>query len=87
MGAHANFVIVADNHDRLIIKDIGPWNKHFTITNDAEWVVKQLAPQLNGRRLFYIDSENECDEIVVENGIFNGFAPGPREPKNATHHN
>ncbi len=73
MGAHANYTIVLDGGDRLIIRDDGPWNKHYTVTNDAEWVVEQLAPHLNGRRLLYFDSEGELDELVVKNGKFHGF--------------
>jgi hypothetical protein len=73
MSKHANFTIYLITSDRLIIRDEGPWDKHFTVTNDAEWVVEQLAPLLNGRRLLYFDSEYELDELVVKNGKFKGF--------------
>jgi hypothetical protein len=45
------------------------------VTNDAEWVVAQLAGYLLGRRLFYYDSLGSLDELVVKEGRFAGFAP------------
>jgi hypothetical protein len=74
MGLHANFEIVLERPDRLVIKDLGPWDKHFTVTNDAEWVVSQVASRLNGRMLLYFDSEGELDQILVQDGRFAGFA-------------
>lgn len=77
----AQYEIMEDNYLRdipLVIKDIGPWNKHLTITNDAEGVVQRLAQQGHlpaGRRLFYYDSEGELSEILVRDGFFAGFAP------------
>ncbi len=63
----------------LVIRDIGPWDKNPTVTNDAEAVAKELAemgqlPRI--RRLFYYDSEGHLDEILVKNGAFAGFSPG-----------
>jgi hypothetical protein len=74
MGKHANFAIVEDTARHLLIRDIGPWNVYPTVTNDAEEVVKKLAPILGDRRLFYFDSEGELDELLVNNGHFAGFA-------------
>ena len=62
----------------LIIKDIGPWNKHLTITNDAETVVEKLLKSgalKPGQQLLYYDSENELTELVIKDGKFAGFAP------------
>ena len=80
----ANFAIVEDSQDRVVLKDLGPWDKHPTITNDAEGVVERLAPMLKGRRLFYYDSEGELDELAVDAhlGTFAGFRPGPRYTNN-----
>ena len=64
----------------LLIRDLGPWDKHMSITNGAEDVVRRLvaAGRLpEGRRLFYYDSEGQLDEILVKDGKFAGFAPGP----------
>lgn len=76
----ANWAVVEDTPQRLVLKDLGPWDKFPTITNDAEEVVRRLAPRLKGRRLFYYDSEGQCDELLVDHdfGQFVGFAPGGR---------
>ena len=74
----SNYTIVSDKPDQMIIRDVGPWTNHATVTNDAENVVKDLAPQLGSRRLLYIDSEGDMDELVHKDGRFVGFRPGPR---------
>lgn len=53
----ANWKVVSDTNKTFIIQDVGPWTNYPTITNDAEEVVRQIAPGLRGRRLFYFDSE------------------------------
>ncbi len=75
--ARACYEIVADDVNVLLIRDVGPWNRHPTVTNDAEAVVTELAPCLGGRRLEYIDSEGRRDQLLVERGAFAGFAPAP----------
>ena len=72
----ANFLIVQDLPDRLVIKDIGPWDQFPTVTNDVEQVVARLQFRLAGRRLFYYDSYGQFDEILVKKGEFAGFRPG-----------
>jgi hypothetical protein len=61
--------------DRLLIKDVGPWSYHQTITHGAERVVEDLQPVLQGRRLEYIDSEGRLAEILIRDGHFAGFVP------------
>lgn len=57
-----NVVLISDNGGMV------------SVTNDAEAVVKELAPMLHSyRRLLYIDSEGQTDEIVHEFGEFVGF--------------
>lgn len=73
-----NYKIVEDTPEKLVIQDVGPWDSHPTITNAAEETVRQLAPGLGKRRLFYYDSEGQLDELVHEGGRFVRFAPGPR---------
>jgi hypothetical protein len=58
----------------LVLQDLGPWDFHQTITNGAEEVVSSVATELGDRRLFYFDSENQLDEIIVVQGGFHGFA-------------
>ena len=69
------FDIVLNADDRLVIRDVVHWDEHPTVTNAAEAVVERLAPHLNGRRLFYYDSEGRLDELLVKDGRFAGFAP------------
>jgi len=87
MNRRAYYTIVENDLNRrapLVIRDVGPWDQHPTVTNDAEAVVMALASQgylPNGRRLFYYDSEGALDEILVKDGQFVGFAPGPDRKK------
>ena len=73
----AKWAVVEDTPQRLVIKDLGPWDKHPTITNDAENVVKLVYMMLEGRRLFYYDSEDKLTELLVDQdfGRFIGFRP------------
>jgi hypothetical protein len=74
---HANYSIVEDTDKHIVLRDLGPWDQYPTITNDAEAVVEDLAQELGGRRLFYIDSEGQKDELLVSaTGQFAGFKPG-----------
>lgn len=83
MNRKANYIIIETNHRRgapLVIKDVGPWGQHLTVTNDVENVVRSLVMQGHlpeGRRLLYYDSDGRLDEILVKDGQFVGFAPGP----------
>ena len=66
--------------ERLTIRDTGHMD-HRSVTNDAENVVADLVASgflPDGRRLFYYDSQGQLDEILVRNGKFAGFFPGPR---------
>ncbi len=87
MNRSANYVIVVKASDQITIRDMGPWDKYLTVTNDAENVVRELAAEghlPNGRRLFYYDSDGELDEIPVKDGVFVGFAPGPKRQERAS---
>jgi hypothetical protein len=74
MGEPARFKIVEETEKSLLIRDLGPWSKCLTVTNDAERVVARLYPILNGRRLFYFDSEGELGELKISGGRFADFA-------------
>ena len=84
MNGHAHSAIIEDDYlqeEPLVIQDVGPWDRHLTITNDPEHVVQKLAADgllPRGRRLFYIDTDGQKDELLVTDGRFVGFAPGPR---------
>lgn len=70
----ANYKIVNDTDNYLVIEDIGPWDSHRTVTNDAETVVEELAPGLADRKLFCIDSCGDIDRLLVKDGKFAGFS-------------
>lgn len=72
----ANYELVAQDEKHVLIKDVGPWDEHLTVTNGAEQVVAELFPMLKGRRLEYIDSEGHCAVLLVsKDGKFAGFDP------------
>lgn len=89
MGPRARYMIenpFAPTEEPLVIRDIGPWDKYMTVTNAAETVVGELVDRgalPPGRRLFYYDSEGQQDELVVKDGRFAGYAPGPRKEEKA----
>ena len=62
----------------LVIRDLGPWDRHMTVTNDAENVVAELVSEgllPLGRLLHYYDSDGQLDQLLVKDGRFVGFAP------------
>ena len=69
----ANYSVIGDATDSLLLRDLGPWDRHPTITNDAEAVVEDMAPRLKGRRLFYYDSDNQITELLIKDGKFAGY--------------
>lgn len=77
---HARFDILAVTDELTLIRDIGPWTEHPSVTNDAENVVRVIAASWlqPGARLFYFDSGGRLDELLVQSGRFAGFAPGLR---------
>ena len=85
MGRKANFDVLENiPGNPLVIRDIGPWDKHLSVTNDAEGVVELLVKSGlldNNRRLFYYDTNNNLDELVIKDEKFAGFAPVSNEEK------
>jgi excisionase family DNA binding protein len=79
MGKPANFRIESVDAEKMVIRDLGPWDQHFSVTNDAAGVVARMVPLLgDDRRLFYYDSNGDLDEILLKDGRFVGFRVGPR---------
>lgn len=73
----ANYAVKEITDKHMLIEDLGPWDEYPTVTNAVEVVVEELRGQLNGRKLFYVDSEGVVDEIVYDrDGKFSHFAPG-----------
>lgn len=73
--ARALWIVVETKPDSLLIKDVGHNQGMPTITNDVEAVVATLVEDgtLGARRLWYVDSQGDTDEILVRNGAFAGF--------------
>jgi len=72
-----NYTVEKTTDDLILIKDIGPWHIFPTVTNRAEEVVLELAEKLNGRKLFYVDSDGELGELCIADGKFSKFGPAP----------
>ncbi len=77
MTRNANYVIRENTKERIVLEDIGPWDKFMTITNAAEETIEEVERKysLSGRRLFYYDSEGELTELLIKDGYFADFAP------------
>ncbi len=70
-----NYIIIEDNDEYVCIQDIGPWNIYLTVTNGAEIVVEELASRVGSRKLEYIDSDGQRDQLLIKDGKFLDFAP------------
>jgi hypothetical protein len=70
-----NYRVNRVTKEYIVLEDLGPWNRYMTITNAAEDVVAEMLARLNGRRLYYYDSEGELTQLLITNGKFTGFAP------------
>jgi hypothetical protein len=77
MDIHAVFDVIKESPDFIYIKDTGH-KKHITVTNDAAFVISKLAKEygIDRRRIFYMDSDGEIDEIQHHGAKFIGFKAG-----------
>lgn len=68
----ASYQLVYADNFMIYLRDE---NRMMTVTNDAEAVIADLdaAVTIGGRRVFYKDSMGDISELVVKNGIFDGF--------------
>lgn len=84
MTRRSNYRIVSESADAIEIEDVGPWDKHLTVTNDAETVVEELFKKGKlppGTVLTYVDSGGQRDQIMHDGkGKFMGFLPGGLKP-------
>lgn len=77
MSRSANFITIKNTDEELVIKDIGPWDTYFSVTNDIGNVVDYLVETgtlSSKQKLFYYDSDNQLSEVIVENNKFVRFA-------------
>lgn len=82
MRRKSNYKIVGNTEDRILIADLGPWDEFVSVTNNAENVLEELIKagvMSVHHRLFYLDSEGECAEILHKLGIFRGFSHVAKE--------
>ncbi len=75
----ASYLVTEYADERIVLKDVGPWDQYMTITNAPETTIEELTRQygIGTRRVFYYDSEGELTELLVKDGRFAGFAPVP----------
>jgi hypothetical protein len=52
-----------------------PWL--MSVTNDVEAVVEELVEKYGNKRIFYMDTDSNIDEILHNDGVFVDFAPVP----------
>jgi len=78
MANHAEFEVVEATDEYIYIKYVGNWEICKSVTNDAEWVVAELSTTTAaaGKRIFYLDTMCNIDELVHDNGIFKNFKFG-----------
>jgi len=78
MAKKANYSVEELTDKAITLRDVGPHHQYMTITNAVESVVdeicQQYGPDIGGRRLLYLDSDNELTEIIVRNGKFVRFS-------------
>jgi hypothetical protein len=74
---HADVEVIKETPEYIYLKAIGH-NVGLTITNDAEWVVSQLVNEhnLGMRRVFYMDSLGQIDELTHVGAHFTGYKYG-----------
>jgi hypothetical protein len=75
---NANFTILSNSSEVIVLRDLGPWDTYKTITNDAEAVVKYLfkSGQATGtKQIVYFDSDGENTKLNHDGiGNFTGFS-------------
>jgi hypothetical protein len=60
--------------EMIVLVDVGPWDKHQTITNNPDYVIRDLREHkwlTNNPRVLYYDSEGCMDAELLydENGF------------------
>ena len=58
---------LTNNQNIIILEDLGPWDKHLTITNDIDNILKDLRYCLqDNASLLYYDSERNMIQVSYE---------------------
>jgi hypothetical protein len=77
---HALFRIIDENHGYIYIMDTGHYSSCRTVTSDVKWVLDELETRcdISNKRIFYMDSDGQIDEILHKGKIFIDFRAGHR---------
>jgi hypothetical protein len=77
MKLHAIFEVIKATPEYIYIKDVGH-NTRPSVTNDVEWILQEIALDwgIDNKRIFYMDSLRETDEIIHQQGRFVCFKFG-----------
>lgn len=71
MSTRANYQVLKVTPDFVHIQDLNLGN--MSVTNDAEAVVAEIVAKHGNKRITYIDSDGNQDELAHVNGFFKGF--------------
>ncbi len=71
MSVRANYQVLKVTPDFVHIQDLDCGN--MSVTNDAEAVVAQIVAKHGNKRITYIDSDGNQDELAHVNGRFTSF--------------
>lgn len=78
MRRQASWYVKSNKPDVIHIIDESNDTGSVSVTNDAENVVRAVVDRFGNKRILYTDTMGNVDELVHDNGVFTGFAPGPR---------
>jgi hypothetical protein len=75
---HSAFKIIDEKPGYIYIMDTGHYSNCKTVTNDVEWVLCEMGNLCNidNRRIFYMDSDGQTDEILHKGKTFINFKAG-----------
>jgi hypothetical protein len=75
---HALFRIIDEKPGYIYIMDTGRYSNCKTVTNDVEWVLGELETlcDIDNKRIFYMDSDGQIDEILHKGKTFKSFKAG-----------
>jgi hypothetical protein len=79
MTRNANYVTHNETDDYIVLEDIGPWDRYPTITNAPEATCEAMLARLSGRKLYYIDTDGNIDQLLIHDNRFAGFVHGGPE--------
>jgi hypothetical protein len=75
---HTLFRIIEEKPDYIYIMDTGRYSNCKTVTNDVKWVLGEIETlcDIDTKRIFYMDSDGQIDEILHKGKTFKSFKAG-----------